>query len=198
MRQFSSCSTALTFATYVTLSCTQKQQHLQLHPIDLSRGRLSVNFCHLPSSPAQISPSVPPLLFDNAHLHGERSSAAHSHISCLLSTHSAVSIQLIDNIVRPACTAMLSRSVLARKAAAFSSARMRSSVLSTPLSHPRWNLRFATTVVKVPQMAESITEGTLKSFSKQVGDFVEQDEEIATIETDKVSLMTAEHTQRRS
>jgi 2-oxoglutarate dehydrogenase E2 component (dihydrolipoamide succinyltransferase) len=41
-------------------------------------------------------------------------------------------------------------------------------------------------VVKVPQMAESITEGTLKSFSKQVGDYVEQDEEIATIETDKV------------
>ncbi|KAF2233674.1 putative Dihydrolipoyllysine-residue succinyltransferase component of 2-oxoglutarate dehydrogenase complex, mitochondrial [Viridothelium virens] len=36
-------------------------------------------------------------------------------------------------------------------------------------------------------MAESITEGTLKQFSKQVGDYVEQDEEIATIETDKAS-----------
>lgn len=35
-------------------------------------------------------------------------------------------------------------------------------------------------------MAESITEGTLKQWNKQVGDFVEQDEEIATIETDKV------------
>jgi hypothetical protein len=34
--------------------------------------------------------------------------------------------------------------------------------------------------------AESITEGTLKQWSKQVGDFVKQDEEIATIETDKV------------
>jgi hypothetical protein len=83
---------------------------------------------------------------------------------------------------------MLSRSVFIRKAAAFSSPRIRSSVLQTPLSHPRWNLRFATTVVKVPQMAESITEGTLKSFSKQVGDYVEQDEEIATIETDKVRM----------
>jgi 2-oxoglutarate dehydrogenase E2 component (dihydrolipoamide succinyltransferase) len=40
--------------------------------------------------------------------------------------------------------------------------------------------------VEVPQMAESITEGTLKQFSKQVGDYVEADEEIATIETDKV------------
>ncbi|KAJ9111104.1 hypothetical protein QFC19_001303 [Naganishia cerealis] len=42
--------------------------------------------------------------------------------------------------------------------------------------------------VKVPQMAESITEGTLKQWSKQVGDFVNQDEEIATIETDKIDV----------
>ncbi|KAI9928080.1 2-oxoglutarate dehydrogenase complex E2 component [Aspergillus wentii] len=47
---------------------------------------------------------------------------------------------------------------------------------------------YADTVVKVPQMAESITEGTLKQFSKQVGDFVERDEEIATIETDKIDV----------
>jgi len=40
-------------------------------------------------------------------------------------------------------------------------------------------------------MAESISEGTLKQFSKQVGDYVEQDEEIATIETDKVGLAFA-------
>lgn len=45
---------------------------------------------------------------------------------------------------------------------------------------------YADKIVKVPQMAESISEGTLKQWSKQVGDFVEQDEEIATIETDKV------------
>jgi len=44
----------------------------------------------------------------------------------------------------------------------------------------------AAITIKVPQMAESISEGTLKQFTKQVGDFVEQDEEIATIETDKV------------
>jgi len=37
-------------------------------------------------------------------------------------------------------------------------------------------------------MAESITEGTLKQFSKQIGDYVEQDEEIATIETDKIDV----------
>lgn len=38
----------------------------------------------------------------------------------------------------------------------------------------------------MPEMAESISEGTLSSFSKQPGDHVEQDEEIASIETDKV------------
>ncbi|KAJ7104473.1 dihydrolipoamide succinyltransferase [Mycena belliarum] len=42
--------------------------------------------------------------------------------------------------------------------------------------------------VKVPQMAESITEGTLKSWLKQVGDSVAVDEEIATIETDKIDV----------
>lgn len=43
-------------------------------------------------------------------------------------------------------------------------------------------------IVKVPQMAESIAEGTLKQWSKQIGDYVERDEEIATIETDKIDV----------
>lgn len=42
--------------------------------------------------------------------------------------------------------------------------------------------------VKVPNVAESITEGTLKSWTKKVGDSVEIDEEVATIETDKVDV----------
>lgn len=46
--------------------------------------------------------------------------------------------------------------------------------------------QYAEVVVKVPEMAESISEGTLSAFSKQPGDHVEQDEEIASIETDKV------------
>jgi 2-oxoglutarate dehydrogenase E2 component (dihydrolipoamide succinyltransferase) len=37
-------------------------------------------------------------------------------------------------------------------------------------------------------MAESISEGTLKQWQKKVGDYVEADEEIATIETDKVRV----------
>lgn len=47
---------------------------------------------------------------------------------------------------------------------------------------------YADKVVQVPQMAESISEGTLKQFNKQIGDYVEQDEEIATIETDKIDV----------
>lgn len=48
--------------------------------------------------------------------------------------------------------------------------------------------KYASSVIKVPTMAESITEGTLVQISKQVGDFVEQDEELATIETDKIDV----------
>ncbi|CAG8510181.1 11723_t:CDS:2 [Ambispora leptoticha] len=43
-------------------------------------------------------------------------------------------------------------------------------------------------IVDVPKMAESITEGTLKKWNKKVGEFVQQDEEIATIETDKIDV----------
>ncbi|KAI0296474.1 dihydrolipoyllysine-residue succinyltransferase 1 [Russula brevipes] len=42
--------------------------------------------------------------------------------------------------------------------------------------------------VKVPQMAESISEGTLRAWQKKVGDSVAADEEVATIETDKIDV----------
>ncbi|KAL7790380.1 putative dihydrolipoamide succinyltransferase [Trichoderma ceciliae] len=47
---------------------------------------------------------------------------------------------------------------------------------------------YADKIIQVPTMAESISEGTLKQFSKSIGDYVEQDEEIATIETDKIDV----------
>ncbi|SCV04546.1 LAMI_0H16996g1_1 [Lachancea mirantina] len=49
-------------------------------------------------------------------------------------------------------------------------------------------VRLESTVVNVPPMAESLTEGSLKEFTKQVGDFVKQDELLATIETDKIDV----------
>ncbi|WFD21300.1 dihydrolipoyllysine-residue succinyltransferase [Malassezia caprae] len=42
--------------------------------------------------------------------------------------------------------------------------------------------------VKVPEMAESITEGTLKEWLKKVGEYVDEAEEIAVIETDKIDV----------
>ncbi|KAF9437571.1 2-oxoglutarate dehydrogenase complex E2 component [Entomortierella beljakovae] len=58
------------------------------------------------------------------------------------------------------------------------------------LSSPyRTQVRFyADYVVKVPHMADSISEGSLKQWNKKVGDFVALDEEVATIETDKVDV----------
>ncbi|POS76640.1 2-oxoacid dehydrogenase acyltransferase [Diaporthe helianthi] len=63
----------------------------------------------------------------------------------------------------------------------------KSAILPLPalMQHVR---TYADKVVQVPQMAESISEGTLKQWSKQIGEFVEQDEEIATIETDKIDV----------
>ncbi|KAI8804967.1 hypothetical protein BJ742DRAFT_748716 [Cladochytrium replicatum] len=48
--------------------------------------------------------------------------------------------------------------------------------------------RLTESIIKVPNMAESITEGTLTQWHKKVGDYVERDELIATIETDKVDI----------
>ncbi|ADC51823.1 dihydrolipoamide succinyltransferase [Alkalihalophilus pseudofirmus OF4] len=48
--------------------------------------------------------------------------------------------------------------------------------------------------IKVPELAESITEGTIAQWLKQVGEQVNQGEYIAELETDKVNVeITAEH-----
>ncbi|QWC55906.1 2-oxoglutarate dehydrogenase complex dihydrolipoyllysine-residue succinyltransferase [Erythrobacter sp. 3-20A1M] len=44
------------------------------------------------------------------------------------------------------------------------------------------------TEIKVPQLGESVTEGTIAEWLKQPGDAVEVDEPIASLETDKVSV----------
>ncbi|KAJ1514378.1 2-oxoglutarate dehydrogenase complex E2 component [Coelomomyces lativittatus] len=43
-------------------------------------------------------------------------------------------------------------------------------------------------VVKVPHMADSISEGTLKEWNKKLGEFVKADEEVTRIETDKIDV----------
>ncbi len=42
--------------------------------------------------------------------------------------------------------------------------------------------------VKVPELAESITEGTISEWLKSVGDQVEKGENIVELETDKVNV----------
>lgn len=48
--------------------------------------------------------------------------------------------------------------------------------------------RYNSTSVKVPPMAESLTEGSLKEYTKKVGEYINQDELLATIETDKIDI----------
>jgi len=43
-------------------------------------------------------------------------------------------------------------------------------------------------IIKTPYMADSITQGTLASWEKKIGEFVAQDETVANIETDKVTI----------
>jgi 2-oxoglutarate dehydrogenase E2 component (dihydrolipoamide succinyltransferase) len=47
---------------------------------------------------------------------------------------------------------------------------------------------FGTKTVKVPGMGDSISEGVIEEFVKQPGEFVEADEIVARIETDKVTV----------
>lgn len=75
----------------------------------------------------------------------------------------------------------------ARAASRFSLTQAQSSLRQLPTQF--YQVRsYADKIVKVPTMAESISEGTLKQWNKQIGDYVEQDEEIATIETDKIDV----------
>lgn len=45
------------------------------------------------------------------------------------------------------------------------------------------------TTVPVPVMGESITTGSLASWTVKAGDYVKMDDVVATIETDKVGLV---------
>ncbi|KAL2687824.1 hypothetical protein Neosp_005393 [[Neocosmospora] mangrovei] len=46
-------------------------------------------------------------------------------------------------------------------------------------------------IVVVPPMAESLNEGTLATLTKKIGETIEADEELASIETDKIDISVA-------
>jgi 2-oxoglutarate dehydrogenase E2 component (dihydrolipoamide succinyltransferase) len=77
--------------------------------------------------------------------------------------------------------------IAARAATNFSLTQAQYSLRQLPIQLQQVR-SYADKIVQVPPMAESISEGTLKQWNKKIGDFVEQDEEIATIETDKVEM----------
>lgn len=85
------------------------------------------------------------------------------------------SLRAAAGVLRP------SSAVGGRSATRLGSASGRGPVL---LNGHRWK----STSVPVPQMAESLTEGSLKEFTKKVGEHIEQDELLATIETDKIDV----------
>jgi 2-oxoglutarate dehydrogenase E2 component (dihydrolipoamide succinyltransferase) len=62
-------------------------------------------------------------------------------------------------------------------------------VAMRPLTMFRPNFRlFASQVVKCPTMGDSITEGTIQEYTVQEGEFVDRDDIVAVIETDKVMV----------
>ncbi|GJJ68868.1 2-oxoglutarate dehydrogenase E2 component (dihydrolipoamide succinyltransferase) [Entomortierella parvispora] len=109
---------------------------------------------------------------------------------------SAVRSKPLARMARPLASLVQSSTILS--AAASQGARRQLSInaaaatvaVSQRISSPyRSQVRYyADYVVKVPHMADSISEGSLKQWNKKVGDFVALDEEIATIETDKVDV----------
>ena len=55
----------------------------------------------------------------------------------------------------------------------------------------RW---FSEVTQEVPNMGDSITEGTIIEWAKEAGDYVAMDDVVCVIETDKVSVdVRAEH-----
>lgn len=49
-------------------------------------------------------------------------------------------------------------------------------------------LMFVAKVVNVPGMGDSITQGTIESYEKNIGDWVDLDEVVAMVETDKITV----------
>src|SRR5690348_16133246 len=81
----------------------------------------------------------------------------------------------------------------------FSSARRRSATPSRPCSTISHRRRWPTsdggchmpaqtgTTITMPQLGESVTEGTIGNWLKQVGDRIEKYEPLVEVETDKAS-----------
>lgn len=52
-------------------------------------------------------------------------------------------------------------------------------------------------MVPVPEMGDSISEGTIVQWTKDAGEVVEEDDVVVILETDKVSGKCSKHTEKR-
>lgn len=65
-----------------------------------------------------------------------------------------------------------------------------SAAWQAPVTVPRrWMSAATELMVAVPEMGDSITEGTILEWTKKPGDYVNMDDVVVIIETDKVSLL---------
>ncbi|AGO13675.1 AaceriAGL200Wp [[Ashbya] aceris (nom. inval.)] len=99
-------------------------------------------------------------------------------------------LRVTNRAARPLAASMGRSSVAHTGFAAHAKLHIQSQVgaMRGPALQRLCGLRYASTSVQVPPMAESLTEGSLKEFTKQVGEYIEQDELLATIETDKIDI----------
>ena len=61
-----------------------------------------------------------------------------------------------------------------------------------PAASRRWMSGASEMMVPVPEMGDSITEGTILEWVKQPGDYVEMDDVVVVIETDKVKVASSD------
>lgn len=91
---------------------------------------------------------------------------------------SRISNRLVNGLIR--------RSTLKRNI--FTNNKFRKNANLVYLSPFRSNRLFSVTTINVPNMGDSISEGTLVEWTKNIGDLCQVDDVVAVIETDKVSI----------
>ncbi|KAJ8326756.1 hypothetical protein QVD99_005458 [Batrachochytrium dendrobatidis] len=87
--------------------------------------------------------------------------------------------------VAATCNSLHARTFLSVARPAIAATTFRSDIVTPSMFQMRL---MSDKTVKTPSMGDSITEGTLTQWHKKVGDYVSRDEQVATIETDKIDI----------
>jgi len=95
-------------------------------------------------------------------------------------------VQRCRTQIRSAGAAVISRPVVLSRSSHLSS--LSSASLTLSRGSARWFSASDSTTVCVPNLGDSISEGTLVQWAKSVGEAVAMDDVVALIETDKITL----------